>query len=113
MYIYYRIKKRTKLKTQKENYNMNKIHKEKLQDSTYTVKYIDKDTGLDIAPSRVETKKVETVIYAESEVIDIEKYEFVEYDKEYIEIGLDEDENVITLFYEKGEGTVYVHYYKE
>ena len=89
------------------------LYYEKLQDSTYTVKYIDKDTGLDIAPSRVETKKVETVIYAESEVIDIEKYEFVEYDKEYIEIGLDEDENVITLFYEKGEGTVYVHYYKE
>ena len=96
-----------------ESINVLNLYYTKRGDIKYKVRYIDKDTGLDIKEQKEASASFEQIIYSVSEIIDLDKYDFVEYDKEYIEIGTNEEENVISLFYTKKESKVFVHYYKE
>lgn len=71
----------------------------------YIVKYIDKDTNQEIIPEKPgEELKYGTVINAQDEVININKYDFDSADKASLTIQT--DNNQIILYYTKKKGTV-------
>ena len=81
---------------------------------SYTVNYLDKDTKNPIHnPKVIEKVELGTIINAQDEVIDIEKYLYDSNDKEKLTIDEDNDKNVINLYYAKKNGKVVVKYIDE
>ena len=81
---------------------------------SYTVNYLDKDTKNPIHnPKVIEKVELGTIINAQDEVIDIEKYLYDSNDKEKLTIDEDNDKNVINLYYAKKTGKVVVKYIDE
>ena len=70
--------------------------------SSYTINYIDADTGNTIRNSKViKTQEIGTIVYAKSLIEVIDNYTFDHFDKDSITIK--EGENTITLYYVKNE----------
>ena len=70
--------------------------------SSYTINYIDADTGNTIRNSKViKTQEIGTIVYAKSLIEVIDNYTFDHFDKDSITIK--EGENTITLYYIKNE----------
>ena len=86
----------------------------KNEDLNYTVNYLDKDTNKVIHEQKVAEKaKLDDVINAKDEVIEITNYEYNSSDKENITIVEDNDKNVINLYYIKKKGNVVIKYIDE
>ena len=86
----------------------------KRTDLEYKVRYVDQTTNEEIGESKVvEDVTFKTEVKAEDEIKIIDKYNYVEYDKEKIIVGTNPDENVITLYYTKKNASVIVHHYEE
>lgn len=86
----------------------------KNDDLNYTVNYLDKDTNKVIHEQKVAEKaKLDDVINAKDEVIEITNYEYDSSDKENITIVEDNDKNVINLYYIKKKGNVVIKYIDE
>ena len=80
--------------------NIINIYYTKRNDLKYTVNYLEQGTNRVIhTPKNVENKTFGEVITSSSEVINLEKYNFVEADKESITIGTNANDNVINLYY--------------
>ena len=86
----------------------------KNDEANYTVNYLDKDTNKVIHEQKVAEKvKIDDVINAKDEVIEINNYKYDSSDKEKITIVEDNDKNVINLYYTKKNGSVIVKYIDE
>jgi len=82
--------------------------------SNYTVNYLDKDTNKVIHEQKVvEKAKLNTIINAKDEVIDITNYKYDSSDKENITVVEDNDKNIINLYYTKKNGNVVIKYVDE
>ena len=86
----------------------------KNDEANYTVNYLDKDTNKVIHEQKVAEKvKIDDVINAKDEVIEINNYKYDSSDKEKITIVEDNEKNVINLYYTKKNGSVIVKYIDE
>jgi len=82
--------------------------------SNYTVNYLDKDTNKVIHEQKVvEKAKLNTVVNAKDEIIDITNYKYDSSDKENITVVEDNDKNIINLYYTKKNGNVVIKYVDE
>ena len=78
-------------------------------DLSYKVRYLEEGTTNELEPEKtVENQTYGTEITAESQRKEFTGYRYVRSDKESITIGTNEEENVITLYYEKITGLSYV-----
>jgi LPXTG-motif cell wall-anchored protein/uncharacterized repeat protein (TIGR02543 family) len=68
-------------------------------EQTYTVNYLDKDTGDPIAPATTGTGIFGDIITSADEVIDIDGYTYDSADVETLTLGADDTANVINLYY--------------
>ena len=78
-------------------------------DLTYTVKYIDKATGIVLEEKTVENQTYEKEIVSEEEKKEFQEYIYESVDPEILKIGL--GENIINVYYVKKAGKVIVHHY--
>ena len=95
-----------------ESKNVIKVYYKKKADLSYTVNYIDKDTGKAIINAKtVENQTFGAVIESEKEKIEIDGYNYDSVDKEKLTIGT--GENVITFYYTKRTDLSYTVKYLE
>ena len=85
----------------------------KRNDLNYVVHYLDKDTGETLKTKTVQNKKYLDVVQSVSEVETIEGYSFDSVEKDQITIGLQEELNVINIYYKKRNDLNYIIHYKE
>ena len=78
-------------------------------DLAYTVKYIDKTTGIVLEEKTVENQTYEKEISAEEEKKEFQEYIYESSEPEILKIGL--GENIINIYYVKKAGKVIVHHY--
>lgn len=82
------------------------VKTDKRSDLSYTVKYVDKNTGSEIQSSVVKGDKTfGDKVTGESEQVTIANYTYVEAKPDPLTIGTDATENVITLYYTKDAPT--------
>ena len=97
-----------------ESKNIIEIYYTKRADLSYTVNYLEKDTNVVIKDAKtVENQVFMTVIESNSEIIDIEGYNYDSLNPESITIVTDETLNVINLYYTKRTDLVYEVNYLE
>lgn len=88
-----------------EDENIIELYYTKRNDLKYTVKYLEEETHEELhEPRIIENQTFEAIIIAKEQVIEIEGYEYSSSDKEKIIIGINEEENVITIYYIKRSG---------
>ena len=86
--------------------NVINLYYTKRTDLSYTVKYVDKNTGSEIQSSVVKGDKTfGDKVTGESEQVTIANYTYVEAKPDPLTIGTDATENVITLYYTKDAPT--------
>ena len=86
--------------------NIIRIYYTKRTDLSYTVKYVDKNTGSEIHQSVVRNDKTfGDTITGESENVSIANYTYVDANPDPLTIGTDATKNVITLYYTKDAPT--------
>ena len=94
--------------------NVINIYYTKRDDLSYKVNYLEKGTNKVIHEQKVQGNKTfEDVVLSASEVIEIYGYNYDSADKDSLTIGVDEDANVINLYYTKKDTKVTVHHYEE
>ena len=82
------------------------VKTDKRSDLSYTVKYVDKNTGSEIHQSVVKRDKTfGDEVTGESEKVSIANYTYVEAKPDPLTIGTDVNKNVITLYYTKDAPT--------
>lgn len=82
------------------------VKTDKRSDLSYTVKYVDKNTGSEIHQSVVKRDKTfGDEVTGESEKVSIANYTYVEAKPDPLTIGTDATKNVITLYYTKDAPT--------
>ena len=98
-----------------EEENVIKVYYKKVSNLTYTVNYLDKETNQPIDTAKVvENQIFGTKVTAESEKKDIDGYTYDSAASDDIIIGMNADENVINLYYNKRTDLSYtVNYYEE
>ena len=91
-----------------EDENIIELYYTKRNDLKYTVKYLEEETHEELhEPRIIENQTFEAIIIAKEQVIEIEGYEYSSSDKEKIIIGINEEENVITIYYIKRSDLTY------
>ena len=82
---------------------------ERRTDLTYTVEYIDKQTGQKIEQTTKTNQTYETEIETQKEIKQIENYEYESKTPETLKIGT--GENIIKIYYTKQKGKIIIHHY--
>lgn len=85
-----------------EEENVIELYYTKRNDLSYTVNYLEEETHEELhEPKVIENQTFEDVIIAKDVAIEIDGYEYSSCDKESITIGINEEENIITIYYIK------------
>ncbi|MCI8699759.1 MAG: hypothetical protein HFJ47_00255 [Clostridia bacterium] len=94
--------------TTNEKENIMELYYTKRNDLKYTVNYLEEETHEQLHEPRViENQEFEDTIIAKEQAIEIEGYEYSGSDKEKIIIGINEEENVIDIYYIKRSDLTY------
>ena len=92
--------------------NVMNIYYRKRSDLSYTVNYLETETNTVLQPAKVtDGKKLEDVVNAEEEIVDIDGYNFDSFSNATIVIGT--GENVINIYYTKRNDLTYTINYLE